>query len=40
MAATIPNCKSYDPTFAYEMSAIIEDGLKECIKNKKICFTM
>ena len=26
--STIPNCISYDPTFAYEMAVIIHDGLK------------
>ncbi len=26
-AATIPNCVSYDPTFAYELAVIIQDGL-------------
>ena len=24
---TIPNCVSYDPTYAYEMAVIIQDGL-------------
>jgi len=28
MAATIPNCVSYDPTFAYELAVIIHDGLR------------
>ncbi|NNE38371.1 MAG: pyruvate dehydrogenase (acetyl-transferring), homodimeric type, partial [Gammaproteobacteria bacterium] len=27
-AATIPNCVSYDPTFAYEVAVIIHGGLK------------
>jgi pyruvate dehydrogenase E1 component len=27
-AATIPNCVSYDPTFAYELAVIIQDGLR------------
>lgn len=26
-AATIPNCISYDPTYAYELAVIIQDGL-------------
>ena len=38
MAATIPNCKSYDPTFAYEMSAIIEDGLKRMHQKQENMF--
>jgi pyruvate dehydrogenase E1 component len=28
VAGTIPNCVSYDPTFAYELAVIIHDGLK------------
>jgi len=28
MAATIPNCVAYDPTFAYEVAVIIQDGLR------------
>ena len=27
MASTIPNCVSYDPTYAFEMAVIIQDGL-------------
>ena len=28
MSATVPNCISYDPTFAYEVAVIIQDGLR------------
>ena len=28
MAAMIPNCVSYDPTFAYELAVIIHDGMR------------
>ncbi len=28
MAATIPNCVAYDPTFSYELAVILHDGLK------------
>ena len=28
LASAIPNCVSYDPTFAYEMAVIFRDGLK------------
>ena len=28
LASTIPNCKSYDPTFAYELAVILSEGLK------------
>src|SRR4030095_156992 len=26
-ASTIPNCVAYDPTFAYELAVIVQDGL-------------
>jgi pyruvate dehydrogenase E1 component len=28
LASTIPNCVGYDPTYAYELAVIIQDGLK------------
>lgn len=28
LASTVPACESYDPAFAYELSVIIEDGLR------------
>ncbi|MGB2271864.1 MAG: pyruvate dehydrogenase (acetyl-transferring), homodimeric type, partial [Pseudomonadales bacterium] len=28
MASTIPNCVSYDPTYAFELAVIVQDGLK------------
>jgi pyruvate dehydrogenase E1 component len=28
MSATVPNCISYDPTFAYEVAVIIHDGMR------------
>jgi pyruvate dehydrogenase E1 component len=27
LASTVPTCRAYDPAFAYEMAAIVEDGL-------------
>jgi pyruvate dehydrogenase E1 component len=38
MAATIPNCISYDPTFAYELAVIVQDGLRRMYKEKESCF--
>ena len=29
LAGTIPNCKSYDPCFGYEISAIVKEGIKD-----------
>jgi pyruvate dehydrogenase E1 component len=31
MAATIPNCRAYDPTYAYEVAVIIQDGLRRMV---------
>jgi pyruvate dehydrogenase E1 component len=28
MAATVPNCVAYDPTYSYELAVIIQDGLR------------
>ena len=28
VATTVPNCRAYDPTYAYELAVIIHDGLK------------
>ena len=33
MAATIPNCIAYDPTFGYELAVIIQDGLRRMYAN-------
>ena len=38
MAAMIPNCVSYDPTFSYELAVIIQDGLKRMIENQEDVF--
>src|SRR5215216_7955411 len=35
LAATIPICVSYDPTFAYEVAVIIQDGLRRMIKEQQ-----
>src|SRR5947208_3564626 len=34
LAATIPNCVSYDPTFSYEVAVIIQDGLRRMFKEQ------
>jgi pyruvate dehydrogenase E1 component len=34
LASTIPNCISYDPTYAYELAVIIHHGLKEMYVEK------
>ena len=37
-ATTIPNCISYDPTYAYELAVIIQDGLKRMISKQEDIF--
>ncbi|WP_104202754.1 pyruvate dehydrogenase (acetyl-transferring), homodimeric type [Billgrantia saliphila] len=37
-AATIPNCRSYDPTYAHELAVIVQDGLKRMFSDKENCF--
>lgn len=34
LASTIPNCRSYDPTFSYELAVIIQHGLKRMLEDK------
>jgi pyruvate dehydrogenase E1 component len=38
MASTIPNCVSYDPTFAHEVGVIIHHGLKRMVENQDNVF--
>ena len=33
LAATIPNCRSYDPCYSYELSAIIQEGINDMYVN-------
>ncbi len=35
LAATIPNCISYDPCFAYELAVIVQDGLERMFQNQE-----
>ncbi|AMO25404.1 alpha-ketoglutarate dehydrogenase [Ramlibacter tataouinensis] len=38
VAATIPNCKAYDPAFAGEMAAIIDFGMREMLVDQQDVF--
>jgi pyruvate dehydrogenase E1 component len=38
MAATIPNCKAYDPAFAGEMAVIVDAGMREMLVEQKDVF--
>ncbi len=35
LASTIPNCVSYDPTFAYEVVVIVRDGLRRMFEQQE-----
>ncbi len=38
VAATIPNCKAYDPAFACEMAVIVDHGMREMLVEQKDVF--
>jgi pyruvate dehydrogenase E1 component len=38
LSATIPNCISYDPTFAYELAVIVQDGLRRMVTEQQDVF--
>jgi pyruvate dehydrogenase E1 component len=35
LAGTIPNCVSYDPTYAHEVAVIMQNGLKRMVENQE-----
>ena len=37
-ASSIPNCVTYDPTYAYELAVIIHDGLRRMMGNQENIF--
>src|SRR5690606_21679061 len=38
LSSTIPNCVSYDPTYAHEVAVIIQHGLRRMIENQENVF--
>jgi pyruvate dehydrogenase E1 component len=38
LSATIPNCVSYDPTYAYELAVIVQDGLRRMLVEQEDVF--
>jgi pyruvate dehydrogenase E1 component len=38
LALAVPNLKSYDPAFAFELAVIIEDGIKRMYKDRESLF--
>src|ERR671937_749833 len=37
-ASTIPNCRAYDPCFAYELATIVEDGARRMLEAQEDVF--
>jgi pyruvate dehydrogenase E1 component len=38
VSATIPNCKSYDPAYAYELAVIVDDGMQRMLQQNEDVF--
>jgi pyruvate dehydrogenase E1 component len=38
ISSLVPNCISYDPTFAYEVAVIVQDGLRRMVENQEDVF--
>jgi pyruvate dehydrogenase E1 component len=38
LASTIPNCVCYDPTFAYELAVIVQDGMRRMFRERENVF--
>jgi pyruvate dehydrogenase E1 component len=38
LASTVPNCVAYDPTYAYELAVIVQDGLRRMYQEQESVF--
>src|SRR5215217_2072550 len=38
LASTIPNCRAYDPAYAYEVAVIVQDGLRRMLAEQEDVF--
>ena len=38
MAATVPNCRAYDPAFAYELALIVDHGMRAMLERQEDVF--
>ncbi|TAL52990.1 alpha-ketoglutarate dehydrogenase [Pandoraea sp.] len=38
VASTIPNCRAYDPAFAYDVAAIVDEGMREMVERQHDVF--
>jgi pyruvate dehydrogenase E1 component len=38
LASTVPNCVAYDPTYAYELAVIVQDGMRRMYQQQESVF--
>ncbi len=38
LAGAIPNCRSYDPTFSFEVGVILQDGVRRMLTEQEDCY--
>src|SRR4029077_1771007 len=38
LASVVPNCRAYDPTYAYELGVIVRDGLRRMYEEQEDVF--
>jgi pyruvate dehydrogenase E1 component len=38
LASTVPNCRSYDPAFAFEIAVLLQDGIKRMYEDQEDIF--
>ncbi|MAE95888.1 MAG: pyruvate dehydrogenase (acetyl-transferring), homodimeric type, partial [Deltaproteobacteria bacterium] len=38
LASTVPNCRSFDPAYAYELAVILHDGMRRMVQEGENCF--
>ena len=38
IASTIPNCRAYDPCYAYELAVIVDDGMRRMLSEQQDVF--
>ncbi|MCT7313026.1 alpha-ketoglutarate dehydrogenase [Ralstonia sp. CHL-2022] len=37
-ASTVPNCRAYDPAFAYEIAIIVDEGMRQMVEQQRDVF--
>jgi pyruvate dehydrogenase E1 component len=38
LASTVPNCRTYDPTYGYELAVIVRDGMRRMLEEQEDVF--